>query len=190
MKAGRGKPAWHVHSDADPLFSAVKFPEWTSGLTQLTGRQRQVVLERKRILMEWRAARVRASSIADGTRLFLTRLKAQRGVKISAETLYGWERKYRASGEAGLIDGRSARSNQTEEDDPFLAEVRRLWLSKRKPKLTACVEIAGIEARKQGWAQASYARCQRDIARLPRAVVLVFRAAHGQADRAAERGRR
>ena len=59
--------------------------------------------------------------------------------------------------------------------DPFLDEVKRLWLGLRRLKLTVCHEIACLKAAEQGWEIRSRKTCERAIAKIPKAVALKLR---------------
>jgi hypothetical protein len=66
----------------------------------------------------------------DATRLYLAKLKAERGITLSARTLRGWHRRYRKDGAEGLIDGRRNNGGESDADDPFLAEVKTLYMGR------------------------------------------------------------
>lgn len=81
---------------------------------ELSRRQRQTVLYRKRLIDLWNAARVAAA--ADGepernaTQAFLSSIARDSGSRLSRTTLFTWNAAYEARGFAGLVDGRGQRA--------------------------------------------------------------------------------
>lgn len=185
-----GMPTWEVHVTADPRFARVKFPEQMgNGLADIpTGRGRETAQLRRRVLAAWEAHCKAASGFGRkrATEHFAQRividsklrdeLKLPRGFRVCPATLYNWERSWRSGGTAALADGRSAADAPAPPaEDPFLAEVQRLYLSTHRPRLTDCHSHARIDALKNGWTIRSYKACQRHIDKLPKSVVLLYR---------------
>jgi hypothetical protein len=185
-----GRSAWFIREDADARLSRVRPPDAIAfDLTALTRDQRAALLWRKAVLDAWQKSRalgLKAGwSEREATAHFLTTLPANkeltppRGSKAPGDrTLFNWLRDYRKGGLAGLADERWTRHRDTDRptDDPFFAEVQRLYLDLRKPALTACFELAKYKAQREGWPARSYKQSQRFIRRLPKAVVLKYRA--------------
>jgi putative transposase len=184
-----GREAWHVREDADARLARVRHPDLMSfdvgGLTQ---DQRALLFWRKAVLDAWQKARALGLKAGwperEATSHFLTTLPANkelttpRGAKAPGDrTLFRWLRDYRKAGLAGLADERWTRQRDTArpKDDPFFAEVQRLYLDLRQPALTLCFELAKYKAQQEGWALRSYKQCYRYIRKLPKAVVLKYR---------------
>lgn len=181
--AGGGKARWVVRDDADARLSRVKQPEQlgTEILKNLTDAQRATVNDRLRLINQWedqRAAGVKLDlSETKITASFLDRLLIDEGRRLSRATLFNWLAGYRREGIAGICDDRWKIANRKSQidSDPFLDEVKRLYLSLRRPKLTVCHEIACLKADEQGWEKRGYKTCQRFIDLIPRSVVLKHR---------------
>ena len=185
-----GRSAWFVREDAEARLSRVKQPEAIAfDVTALTWDQRAALLWRKAVLDAWQKSRalgLKAGwSEREATAHFLTTLPANkelcppRGAKSPGRSsLFDWLRDYRKGGLAGLADERWTRHKGTvgPTDDPFFAEVQRLYLDLRKPALTVCFELARYKAQREVWELRSYKQCQRFIRSLPKAVVLKYRA--------------
>jgi putative transposase len=181
-----GRPGWEVREDAHPGFARVKFAEQIgTDLRHLTERQRQTVLLRKQVLDAWEksiAAAIQLGFDRDaGTGRFLEQLYLGQAIKgvamqVSRATIYNWHNRYRQGGLVGLADGRAGKSTKPNDaDDPFFAEVRRLYLTVRKVKLTTCHEIAVLTAAEKGWEARSYKACQRMVDRIDPRVVKKMR---------------
>lgn len=175
-----GKPAWFVREDAAPELARVKSPEQLpADLGAVSRRQRERALWKRSILQRWKQSIDAAFTLGfdrdAATGRFLQQMFLAGEGEISRRTLYRWDCDFRSAGLDGLVDGRAARAadrRKDENEDPFLAEVQRLWLSLRKPRLSACHEITRMEAAKQGWPIRTYKACQRHVAKIPKAVVL------------------
>ena len=177
--AGGGKAAWHVREDADPAFARVKSADQVgTDLRPFTEDQRNGAIRRRRILAEWDAFCVHAAAMKfdrdRATNTFVERKLIDDDERVSRTQLYEWAEKYRTGGLAALVDGRGG-GRAAAAADPFLDEVRRLYLSPRRPKLTLCHELAVHKAREQGWTVRSYKTCQRAVARVESAVVFKMR---------------
>lgn len=185
-KSGNAKARWMVREDADPKFARVKFPEQINAaaeLRPLTDKQRAAVQERRRLIGKWESER--AAGVTLGlpevkiTANFLNRLLIDEGITLSRRTLYNWLAGYRLSGTAGLIDERwrsqQAAGSNPDSPDPFLDEIKRLYLTQRRLKLTVCHEMASLKASEQGWPVRSYKTAQRFIDAIPLAVLLKHR---------------
>lgn len=179
---GGGKARWVVREDADPRLARVKQPEQLGAdvLKNLTDAQRAIVNDRLGLVRQWEEQRSAGVTLglseAKITASFLDRLLIDQGRRLSRATLFNWLAGYRREGVAGLCDDRwKARATDEPASDPFLEEVKRLYLSLRRPKLTVCHEIACLKADEQGWEKRSYKACQRFIELIPRSVILKFR---------------
>ena len=184
-----GREAWHVREDADARLASVRHPDLMPfDLGGLTEDQRAVLFWRKAVLDAWQKSRALGLaagwSEGEATSHFLTTLPARqelalpRGAKTPGRSsLFNWLRDYRKAGLGGLADERWTRQRDaaTPKDDRFLAEVQRLYLDLRKPKLTVCFDLTRYKARQEGWALRSYKQCYRFIRKLPKAVVLKYR---------------
>jgi transposase len=187
QKPAKGKPRWMIREDADPAFARIKSPEHIQvDLRQFTAKQRDEAWRREGILKEWDEFCVAAFKIGydrvRATNTFIDRLLIDKNTRVSMGTLYNWQRAYRAEGIVGLIDGRTGKEiskdaggPSTNEPDPFLSEVQRLFLNLNQLKLTSCLRIAEATAREQGWKIRSYKMCQRHIAKIPAGVVTKMR---------------
>ena len=164
-----------MREDAASELARVKFADqldqefdWAS----LSSKHRAKLRERVRVVRDWGEHKARGArqgrTIEAVTTPFLALLDTE-GLKVSRSTLFGWERCYRQDGVAGLVDGRW-RHNRTPADDPFLDEVKRLWLLPRRLKLQLCIEMAAFKAEEQGWIVRSYSTCKRCIDTIPEAV--------------------
>ena len=172
------RPQWHVREDADAALMRVQFPgQLPFDLRQVPESARRVVLLRKRVIDDsGRALQGRARGLNEhaATERFLD--AADYGIALCRATLYNWRREYRASDLAGLLDRRSVRTAAGNGDgngqaDPFLDEVKRLWLRPQKLKLSSCHEMASVLAADHGWPMHSYEVCRRFIKAIPAAVV-------------------
>ncbi|MGB7156673.1 MAG: Mu transposase C-terminal domain-containing protein, partial [Tepidisphaeraceae bacterium] len=178
--AGGGKPQWLISPNADPSLAVVKFREQIGlDLHRIAKPKRKEAMRRLCILNEWKLACLAAFTLGydkrRATNHFCERQLIDNGVKVSRRTLYYWERQYDAGGLAGLVDGRGGNAAERSAADPFLAEVQRLYLSTRQPKLTLCREMAAYTARERGWALRTYKACQRHIEKIPAAVIYKLR---------------
>lgn len=85
-------------------------------LSQIGIAQRTLIEQRKQILDEWRQARIagarRGVTLAEATCRFLGRCRRERGIWLSASTLYNWDRRYRSGGLLGLLDRRAVQSGK------------------------------------------------------------------------------
>lgn len=177
-----GKACWFVREDADARFAPVKSPEQLSSqfdVRTLTEAQRKELFRRKKIIDDWTAARTGGIKLgfteAQITTQFLDRLHTHDDVRLSRRTLFYWLDAYRREGLKGLMDKRGQREKTATQADPFLEEVKRLFLDQRRRKLTVCWEIATEKAEVHGWERHSYKACQRFIDTIPKPVVLKYR---------------
>lgn len=87
---------------------------------------------------------------------------------VSLATLYNWERRWRAGGLDGLIDGRGSRPRTA--FAPFMKYVRRRILSSRRTlKTRELYEAAKSQAAQHGWAVPSLWTVRRLVRRTVRA---------------------
>jgi putative transposase len=182
IEGGGRRRRWQVREDADPAFARVKFPEQIGAdLRQVPEKKRQQAIERKKILNDWWKAREGGLKLGfvetQVTEQFLTHLEAETGTRISRRTLFYWESRWRQKGLTGLVDARAGNAQGAGSlgSDPFLEEVKRLYLAVRRLKLTVCRELAIEAANRQGWTVRSYTTCQRFINQIPLAVVKKMR---------------
>jgi putative transposase len=180
ISGGGKKPRYEVREDADVKFARVKFADQIgTDLRQHAESQRQTASDRKRLLDKWSEAKRGGFSLGftepQITAQFRQRLQIDEGRSLSRATLFNWQTRYRDEGLIGLIDARGVRLQSPPQADPFLEEVKRLYLSPRQLKLTICCEIAALAAAESGWEVRSYAKAKRFIAALPKAVVLLKR---------------
>ena len=143
-RADGGEAPWYIRTDADPKLADVRFPDAMPVNTRgLPDHAREELGRRVAIMGEWEAAcgaAVRACvpnaqrlTKEDATRLYVARLKSERGIELSPQTLRRWHRQYRQGGAAALIDGRHERrmgGGKGRGDDPFLNEVKALYLTR------------------------------------------------------------
>ncbi len=175
-----GKGQWLIREDADERLSRVRSPEalpFDAG--ELSKAQRDELARRKRVVDQWEAAigtaRRMGRSEREAVKVFLTRLEADEGVKVSTATLYRWRREYRSRGLAGLVDQRWLKRGP-EAGDPFLDEVRRLYLLPGKRlSIRVCHQLAEHKAEAEGWEVRSYDRSRRHVNAIPRGVVELHR---------------
>lgn len=160
----------------------MKFPEQIGAdLRHISKAKREEAIKSRRILKEWEQAVAAGFTLgfdkARTTHSFCERMLIERGLRLSKTTLYRWAKDYRARGLVGLIDSRGIKEDEPAPEDPFIADVKRLFLSLSKPKLSRCHDMAVDKAQLMGWEVRSYKACQRAIAAMPRGVVLKYR--HG-----------
>lgn len=182
--AGGGKPRWLVHESADPRLAPVKTVEQLSqgfDLRALPADQQTLVLKRHaavgamdRVVGEAVAGgRDRETAIAE-----LVVALRKDGLAVSRRTLFRWRSDYRMSGLAGLVDERSTAPrtpDRTPDDDPFLAEVKRLYLDQHSRTMQFCYDRALDEALASGWAVCSYKTAARFLKRIPRRTAAFYR---------------
>lgn len=178
------RSTWMIREDADASFARVKFADQLSSefdVRALSQSQRDTVNQRKQILDSWHAdlaAGVQLSlSEAKVTASFLDKLLITQNLRLSRGTLYRWKLAAR-DGIGALVDGRGKeKSDEPAKDDPFVAEVLRLWLRQSRPKLKTCYEHVKLIAEDQSpqWAICSFKTIQRRAAALPEQVVTKMR---------------
>jgi putative transposase len=177
---GGGKASWHVREDADERLARVKFaPQIGTDLRQFPETKRREALRRREILKLWEEHLAAAIKLGGFTREaatnhFCERLLIQRNERVSKATLYNWEASYRGEGLMGLVD-RRGNAASVKAADPFLEEVKRLYLLPRQLKLTKCHTMASYLASEKGWPIRSYKSCQRMIASLPAGLIYKLR---------------
>jgi hypothetical protein len=173
-----GKPSWYIREDADATLARVKFAEQLgTDLRDVPEAKRKVAYERRRILVAWSEAVQAAFKLGfdkdAGTGRFLQQLFLDEGIEIVRGTLYNWDRRWRAEGLRGLVDRRGGKSEA--EENPFMEEVKRFYLSLQRPSRQQCYRYAldGCEP-----PHPSYRTACRFLDTIPKAVVLRHR--HGQ----------
>lgn len=184
-KTGPGKPTWWIREDADPAIARVKGAHQIgTDLRKYPQAKRDQATQRKTILDAW-DAHVRESFRTLGVdRTVATRSFAEsRGVSV--RTLQLWRKSWDTEGLEGLIDGRG-KGAAPWADHPFLDEVKRLYLLRRRIKLTICVEMALLAAAEQGWPTTSYKTAERFIKQVDPALVRKLRYGEDDYVRSAE----
>jgi putative transposase len=177
------KATWFIREDADAALARVPAGRHQAfDESPLTDAQRRELNRKLAIVQQWQAAWRAGFELGFNkdrvTNHFLERLLIEQNVRLSRATLYNWLKGYEASGKAGLVDSRwktAAADDEAEAPDPFLAFVREMWLSPRKPRLTSCHEAACFKAEQQGWRVQHYKTCQRMINAIPAAVRIRYR---------------
>lgn len=182
-----GKARWYVHESADPLLSRCAGPEALSKTldrTQLTDAQRRQLDARIQIVRDWESALASGQTLGfsrDQSTAQYLQLLDLRGTKLSRATLHNWRTAWRRDGYAGLLDARSIRDPQSaipNDQDPFFAAVKRLFLDPRRRSLVLCHELAtqlAIEDKSGGWPMHTYKACQRMVAKLPAQLIALRR---------------
>ena len=188
LETRNSKLEWHVNESADPAFTRVKFPEAIAAdLSSVVESKRREAVRRKKLLDDWRTALDGGFKLGfqEGqiTSQFLSHHEADTGAKLCRATLYNWERRWRSGGLAALVDRRGQGDKGTGGQGDkgtggqgeFLEEIKRLYLTPRRLKLTICHQIASLKASESGWPIRGYKTCQRFIDSIPKAVVLKMR---------------
>ena len=179
--ADGGKARWLIRTDADPALANIPLPAYLPvEVSSLTGAQRAAMQDRAALLREWEEAKraaVREGRLTqkEATELFLSTLKAERGIEISSRTLQRWYRCYRKDGANGLKDGRWDQETKVPIDDPFLSEVRRLYMRRDGGKVRYCCKLARQKAAENGWTVCSYKTALRHINAIPLAQKILAR---------------
>jgi hypothetical protein len=170
------KPSWHARSDAHPLLGRAVFPEHlVFDQRHLTTDQRKALQWRHTVYLAWREdvgqAVRRGGTAEDATRLFMLRLGTDPALAPpenvtsprSERTLLAWHSSYRNDGLKGLVDERWMRRADTsaEQENPFFAEVKRLYLSKAQPSLAFVHRLVCATFTKRGEPILSFKKCQR-----------------------------
>jgi hypothetical protein len=183
--ADGGKSRFWVRSDADPRFARVQPAEHeTFDLGRLSIENRRKLLERDQVRREWLAACAegvkRGWTARVATSAYLAKLEADRGLRLSRRTLQLWQKAYNLSGVAGLVsqhwlggaaaDG-GAGGTDGGESDPFLADVKRFYLTPRRRTKQTAWEMACLKASEAGRPSRSYRATCRHLDGLPRALL-------------------
>ncbi|MEI8194733.1 MAG: transposase domain-containing protein [Phycisphaerae bacterium] len=176
---GGGPPRWFIRNDADPALRDIQLPgDIPVSLAGMTEAQRREWGDRLAIVAAWQAA-IQAANRAcvpnserlnqeEATALFLAKLKAERGLELSVRTLKRWYRQSRSQrGAGGLIDGRWGKAAKSGDDDPFLAEVRALYMTRGGLSARYCCKLARQKAREQGWTVWSDRKVTKYLAKIP-----------------------
>lgn len=163
-----GKARWLIREDADPMLGRIKFPQHMPALDTrfMTDAQRQEFYQRQAIYHGWeercRQGIRNGERIETATAAYLQALKREQAIDLGAVTLYRWRKAYRREGDAGLLDRRWKRENNSiPKDDPFLAEAARLYLGRdylaeNQVSAMTCWEMARNKANQMGWRVWSY----------------------------------
>jgi len=163
------KSHWQIRSDADASFMPRQVgPEIDSALgvdlRQFPAAVRSKAMTQARILEDWNKALSASKDREASTDLFILQMATQ-GVTLCRATLYNWSQAYKREGLLGLIDGRARRAAQAAGPDPFLEEIKQLYLDQRKRSLQLCYEMAAGKAHDQGWKICSYKTADRYLKR-------------------------
>lgn len=184
--ADGGKACWLVREDADAALARVKFPEQLSteqlrtDLRTVPAAKRDEASRRLALLREWeeaiRAAYTLGFSKEQATGRFAQQLYLDRGLQLSARTLYRWERQYRAGGLAGLVDARGGKETRDcPSGSDFFEQVKTLYFRLSRPSLRICHQAACQLAIERGWPALSYRTTVRRMEALPKGVILKHR---------------
>jgi hypothetical protein len=175
---------WSVAESADPRFAAAPpASEFQADLRAMTDRQRADVAARRELLLRWErhlsVSRAAGVGEADATERFC-RIETECGRPVSRGSLYKWRAAFRSAGDAGLIDGRALRYQQSKPSaaEPFLDFVKRLYLDQRRRSVILCWELACHQSDERGWEKRSLAQTRRFISTIPAQVVALAR--HGR----------
>jgi putative transposase len=175
---------WFVREDAEPELARVKQPEHLPfDMTALSAAQRDELLMREKILTDWERARTAGVkslgfTAEKITEQFLLQLQIETGAEISARTLHYWQSGYRASGRAGLVDGRWKQSQSSLGEDQyeqFRDYQQRLFLKPQKMGKTLCYQLAAAKAQEMGWATPGAKTARRWLESIPTAVQVKMR---------------
>ena len=174
-----GKARWVVNVTADAALSPVKMPEqMPSDLRSVSATKRDAALKKLDVLKRWEKHCQHAFALQfdrdKATGHFLELELINHNLRISRATLYNWQTAYRQGGVMGLIDARGGKPSE-KPADPFLEEVKRLYLDRRHPMLSKCYDLAKHAAREQGWSICSLKTAQRYIGKIPAGVVYKHR---------------
>lgn len=150
-----GKPCWHVREDADQRFARAKSPDLLPiDLGKLNDKQRATISRRRALLREWLDGRAedfeRGYSEREAATAFVARAAAD-GDRVSRGTLFRWFNAFQAAGLAGLVDGRLVEQEGDLFADPFIEEMKRLYLKPRGIKMAVCYDRACEAAEDRGW---------------------------------------
>ncbi|MBC7784984.1 MAG: Mu transposase C-terminal domain-containing protein [Burkholderiales bacterium] len=153
--AAGGKACWHVREDVDPRFARAKSPDLLPiDWTKLNDKQRCTVRRRHELLTGWLDARetdfAKGFSEREATAAYVDRVRVDGG-GVSRGSLYRWFDGYRAAGLAGLNDKRLLMGHSCPDADPFIEELKRLYLKPRYSK-AMCYALACEKAEAKGWA--------------------------------------
>ena len=154
--ADGGKPCWHVREDADPRFARAKSPDLLPiDWGQLNDKQRGTIRRRHALLIGWLDARQadfeRGFSERQATAAFVVRERGD-GASVSRGSLYRWFKGYQAAGLSGLVDDRLVGAAVDKAGDPFIEELKRIYLKPRGFKKAMCYTLACEKAEEKGWA--------------------------------------
>jgi putative transposase len=182
-----GKPRWLVHETADPQggFAKVKSTDQLSDnfdRRHLTENQRQQLEARERVVRQWIV--LRAAAIERGQEVALARedfaqwLSAHWNIKASSRTIHNYYMAFIGGGVAALVDERwQAKKQSAPLDDPFLAEVKRLYLDPVGRSKQLCFdkarELAELPANQ--WPVPTYRSVCRALAKIPPRVIALKR---------------
>jgi putative transposase len=176
-----GKPRWFIRTDADPALREIPLPaDIPMDLRGLSDAQREKLHRKLAIVKGWiEACRVSSRgrlTKAEATALYIARVKADSGMELCYATLHRWQLQTRSAvGAAALIDRRVVGEGKAAANDPFLAEVQRLYLHPNRRKVKFCYRLAMQKATEQGWTVWSYRKVAQYIGDIPEAVKIQAR---------------
>ncbi len=177
-RTGGGRPAWLIRSDADPALGRYVLPaDVPVEIVHLTETQRAEWAATESLLKEWQercraAVRAHVPNSQRRTKVQITEAFVQEkralGIAISARTLHRWHRQSRGEkGRGGLMDQRWQRSDGPPPENPFTAEVARLYLSRERLSLAECWRLASQKALENGWKVSARRTVATFIAKIP-----------------------
>ncbi len=154
--ADGGKPCWHVREDADARFArGAKSPDLLPiDWSKLNDKQRATVHRRNRLLHAWLDARLEdfsnGFSERESTAAFVARSKDDRQGVLRG-SLFRWFKAFQAAGPSGLVDARHVTGINDPAGDPFVEELKRLFLKSRGYTKAMCYSLACEKAEDKGW---------------------------------------
>lgn len=123
-------------------------------LRRLSGAQRRALCVRYQVVREMSQAWCEAYERKMPWMQALEQLRqslASRGIVVCRQTLYGWQRAWRADGIRGLVDRRWLRGQPKPRASKFLALVKHLYLEPDMRSPAECHLLAKKEAENRGW---------------------------------------
>jgi putative transposase len=177
------KATWFIREDADAALARVPaavirpFDE-----SPLTDAQRRELNRKLAIVQQWQAAWKAGFELGFNKdrvtnhfpRTIVDRTERPPQPRHTLQLAEG----LRGVGQAGLVDSRwktAAADDDPRRPDPFLAFVREMWLSPRKPRLTSCTRPRASRPSSRAGGSASYKTCQRMIDAIPAPVKIRYR---------------
>jgi putative transposase len=178
-----GRMRLQVRTDAHPRLSRFMSPDdLTVDPGQLTAAQRGELQRRMELYNGWLEARAEGAKAGrterQATADYLQRISLDNGTRLTRETLFRWNRRFRLEGQGGLLDGRWKTEEEKHAgpgDDPFLDELKRLYLDKRQRSKKLCYDRSCDRATDEGWKIPGLRSACRFLEHLPIAAVALHR---------------